>query len=210
MRPRTAHPGAINPDAKNDGAGAAARRQQIVSAAIVIIADLGYSGATFTNIAAQAGISPGLINYHFGSKDELLSAVMASVNADLDQAVADQASGAESCLEALEGMIIGFVRFCADHPAAMQAFRAIADGADTGKARHLSERSRDAALVELESMFEEGQREGEYRTFAPRPMAVALMAALAATPAELAHTEDADAYGQELAAIFAHATRPNQ
>ena len=34
------------------------------------------------------------------------------------------------------------------------------------------------------------------------------MAALAATPAELAQTEDVDAYGRELAAIFAHAARP--
>jgi AcrR family transcriptional regulator len=188
----------------------AARREQIISAAILVIAELGYRGATFTNIAAQAGISPGLINYHFGSKDELLSAVMGSVNAGLDQAMAEQASGAESYVEALEGMIIGFVRFCADHPAAMQAFRAIADGAESGKARQLSEHSRAAGLAELESMFEEGQREGEYRTFATRPMAVALMAALAATPAELAHTEDAEEYGRELAAIFAHATQPKR
>ena len=135
---------------------------------------------------------------------------MASVNADLDRTMADQASGAESYVAALESMIIGFVRFCADHPAAMRAFRAIADGARSGKARQLNEHNRQAGLAELESMFEEGQREGEYRAFATPPMAVALMAALAATPAELAHTQDADAYGRELAAIFAHATRPEQ
>ena len=86
--------------------------------------------------------------------------------------MANEASGAESYVAALEGTIIGFVRFCADHPAAMRAYRAIADGASSGKARQLSQHSREAGLAELESMFEEGQREREYRAFATRPMAV--------------------------------------
>jgi Bacterial regulatory proteins, tetR family len=41
----------------------AARRNQIVAAAIDTIAEVGYARASFARIAARAGISPGLISY---------------------------------------------------------------------------------------------------------------------------------------------------
>jgi AcrR family transcriptional regulator len=43
----------------------AARRDQIVRAAIETIAEEGYARASFVRIAQRASISPGLITYHF-------------------------------------------------------------------------------------------------------------------------------------------------
>src|SRR5262245_43842157 len=56
-----------------------ARRAQIVAAAIEIIADGGYSAASFARIAERLGISRGLISYHFAGKDDLMKQVVRDV-----------------------------------------------------------------------------------------------------------------------------------
>ena len=51
------------------------RAQQIVDAAGRVMARKGYGGTTMKDIAAEAGIAPGLIHYYFDSKEDLLLAV---------------------------------------------------------------------------------------------------------------------------------------
>ena len=48
-----------------------ARRAQIVTAAVDILAEDGFKAASLARIAQRAGISKGLILYHFSSKEEL-------------------------------------------------------------------------------------------------------------------------------------------
>jgi TetR/AcrR family transcriptional repressor of bet genes len=48
------------------------RRTQIVTALMAVIARKGYSGTTIQDIAQEAGLTPGLIHYHFDSKQEIL------------------------------------------------------------------------------------------------------------------------------------------
>ena len=48
------------------------RRRQIVEALLRVVADRGYTGATMPAVAAEAGLAPGLIHYHFKSKEEIL------------------------------------------------------------------------------------------------------------------------------------------
>ena len=56
-----------------------ARRAQIVESAIETIAEVGYVRASLARIAAAAGISKGVISYHFADKDELIQQVVAEV-----------------------------------------------------------------------------------------------------------------------------------
>lgn len=49
------------------------RRKQLIDATIACIARKGISGTTLTAIAKEAGLSLGLANFHFKSKDTLLS-----------------------------------------------------------------------------------------------------------------------------------------
>jgi len=49
-----------------------ARRAQITGALLAVIAHHGYEKATIQAIAAQANLAPGLIHYHFRSKQEIL------------------------------------------------------------------------------------------------------------------------------------------
>jgi AcrR family transcriptional regulator len=51
-------------------------RQQIVAAAMSSIAERGFHGTSLRSIAAAVGISPAALLRHFGSKDELLNAVL--------------------------------------------------------------------------------------------------------------------------------------
>lgn len=50
-----------------------ARRQQLIEATIETIAARGYSRTTLTDVARHAGLSHGLVNFHFQTKEGLLT-----------------------------------------------------------------------------------------------------------------------------------------
>lgn len=52
------------------------RRDELMEAAIMVIAKEGLHGATLSQIAVEAGMSTALVNHYFDSKDELLEATM--------------------------------------------------------------------------------------------------------------------------------------
>jgi TetR/AcrR family transcriptional repressor of bet genes len=52
------------------------RRRDLVEAAFQTFLDHGISGTTVARIGQQAGMSHGIVNYYFKSKDQLLSAVI--------------------------------------------------------------------------------------------------------------------------------------
>ncbi len=55
------------------------RRSQLVEVTIDSLAELGYVGTTLAQIAARAGVSPGLVAHYFGDKDGLLDAAFRSL-----------------------------------------------------------------------------------------------------------------------------------
>jgi TetR/AcrR family transcriptional repressor of bet genes len=83
-RPLRARP---DPDTPAREVQRAARRQQLIEGAIQAVARHGYAATTIAQIAAEAGLSHGLVGYHFNSKDELLSAVMAWLAEELDASI---------------------------------------------------------------------------------------------------------------------------
>ncbi|MFT4975450.1 MAG: TetR/AcrR family bet gene transcriptional repressor [Myxococcota bacterium] len=54
----------------------ALRRAQIVEGLLTVMATEGYSGASIQTIARTAELSPGLLHYHFGSKQDILIALL--------------------------------------------------------------------------------------------------------------------------------------
>lgn len=189
-----------------------ARRAQIVSATIETIAEIGYAKASFVQIARRAGISPGLITYHFAKREELMKQVMLTVHTSIDQALSARAGGAESYTAALRALIEGFVFYSAGRPKEIIAIGQIASASrDAEAARSWFEDQNAKTLAELEDMFREGQEVGELREFSPRVMAVSVIAAMEAAPAELMARPDTEVavYARELADLFEHAmSRP--
>lgn len=47
-------------------------RRRLIEAAVSALMDMGYSGMTLSAIARRAGLTTGAVQYHFGSKDDLL------------------------------------------------------------------------------------------------------------------------------------------
>jgi AcrR family transcriptional regulator len=52
------------------------RRQQLIDATIGVLARKGFSALTVSDVAKAAGLSVGIINFHFESKEKLLSACL--------------------------------------------------------------------------------------------------------------------------------------
>jgi TetR/AcrR family transcriptional repressor of bet genes len=59
------------------------RRKQMVDAAIAVIHEHGFAHATVARIAAQAGISAGMVHHYFADKDDLLFTTMRHLLAEL-------------------------------------------------------------------------------------------------------------------------------
>jgi len=55
------------------------RRCRLIEVTIDSLAELGYVGTTLAQIAARAGVSPGLVSHYFGDKDGLLDAAFRSL-----------------------------------------------------------------------------------------------------------------------------------
>jgi TetR/AcrR family transcriptional repressor of bet genes len=62
-----------------------ARRQQLVEATISCIAKLGLGNTTLAKVAQEAGLSQGIVNLHFDSKDNLLNETLRYVAKDYDE-----------------------------------------------------------------------------------------------------------------------------
>ncbi|QKJ87069.1 HTH-type transcriptional regulator BetI [Paramixta manurensis] len=72
------------------------RKEQLINAAFEAIGDVGLSGVTIALVAAQAGLSTGIVSHYFGDKEGLLSATMRKILRDLRDAVARCRDQAES------------------------------------------------------------------------------------------------------------------
>jgi AcrR family transcriptional regulator len=81
----------------------AERRSAIVDAAIEVYAQRGYRGSALADVAERVGVTPAGILYHFGTKEDLLLAVIAERDRRASEELTDMpiAGG----LESLRGII---------------------------------------------------------------------------------------------------------
>jgi len=84
---------------------APARRAAIVAATIRCLARDGYAGLTMKRVAAEAGLSPGILHYYFPDKRAILAAAAREVTDDLDRRVVAEARGARGARARLRALI---------------------------------------------------------------------------------------------------------
>ena len=65
-----------DPEKKGRKASKETRRQQLIEATIDSLARRGYSETTMADVADGAGLSRGIVNFHFESKEKLLVATL--------------------------------------------------------------------------------------------------------------------------------------
>src|SRR5688572_28406912 len=93
------------------------RRQQIVEGLLRVMAERGYERASIAEIAKAAGLSPGLVHYHFTEKQEILLTLVEQLAASVRERV-------KALLERAKGGARGQV------DAFLETFLATGDDAD--------------------------------------------------------------------------------
>ncbi|MBY8863403.1 TetR/AcrR family transcriptional regulator [Nocardia sp. CA2R105] len=76
-------------------------RERLISAAIELLGEKGYSRTTLVEIGQRAGLSRGLVTFHFGSKEQCMLAVVDAIRSNV-QAALESASSSVRGLEALD------------------------------------------------------------------------------------------------------------
>lgn len=190
------------------------RRERILGAAIDCLAVSGWHGTTLAAIAQEAGISRGLISYHFAGRDDLYSAVLEFVATEVFAAGSaemqpdiDAATTAEGKLRAY---ITGNLRFIAAHRREMAALNELMPNLRTpeGKPRFGPE-AEEPIIAGTALLFEYGVSTGEFRQGDSRFLALALRRCIdgAAVRIVADETFDVDGYGASLVQLFLDGVR---
>lgn len=189
----------------------AARRAQIVESAIETIAEAGYAQASLARIARRAGISKGVISYHFADKHELIQQVVAQILSAFDSymrpRIQAERSSAAAMLRVYIESNVAFMRTHRKHVLVLVDVLTNARRPD-GKPI-VSPKKYQAGVSELEQILRRGHRSGEFRRFSTRVMALTIRHAIDAIAPQMAAEPELDleAYSRELTTLFQLATR---
>jgi TetR/AcrR family transcriptional regulator, fatty acid metabolism regulator protein len=185
------------------------RRERIIEAAVTCLVRDGWHGATLAEIAKEAGISRGLISYHFDGRDDLHVAVLESVAATIFaagasemQAPIDAARTAEAKLRAY---IAGNLLFIAAHRREMTALRELMPNLRTPDGRpRFDPASEEPILAGTALLFDFGVSTGEFRAGDSRLLAFTLRRCIDAAATQISIDPEFDlvAYGDELTDLF--------
>lgn len=92
------------------------KRERILAAARACFGRLGFAGAKIETIAAEAGVSNGLLYQFFRNKQQLFEVVVDGLQRDWVRAMVRHDDPPASQAEALERMFRGSVAFTRSHP----------------------------------------------------------------------------------------------
>ncbi|WP_328616747.1 TetR family transcriptional regulator [Amycolatopsis sp. NBC_00355] len=193
------------PERSSESAVHAARRAQLVDAAIDVLARDGYAAASTVRIARAAGVSRGVLTYHFRDRADLIAAVVQSVYALAGAELGPRVVRAGSPRASLLAFIGGSVGFYAAHPRHLAALSAVFTAQERDGTRH-----HRTEMDDVGALLRAGVEAGEFRAFDVEIMAGTIRAALDAalvrvtadrTPAAAARVRD------ELVRTFDLATR---
>lgn len=144
---------------------ARARRDQIIQAAAEVVAEVGYASASTARIAERAGISKGVITYHFESKDEILRSVALRFFDRCGQEVEACIEAATTAYEQVHGWIKAELMFFAAHRIeSIAMFDIMANHRDPGFFRAFDDEV-TAETQRLAEILRRGQQQAEFRPF---------------------------------------------
>jgi AcrR family transcriptional regulator len=156
-----------------------ARREQIIEAGILTIADVGYGHASLARIAERAGISKSVISYHFDDKDELIELVVEKIYGDSWLATKPRLDAEPSAAGQLRAFIEAEIAYYVTHRERLLAIGSIVVNhrAPDGSLRYPP--GAEASVVRvLVGLLRAGQDSGELGNFDPLPIAVTVSYAI--------------------------------
>lgn len=161
----------------------AARRRQIAAAVRRLAAESGLDAVTIGAVAAEAGISVGLVQYYFATKDDLLVFAYEQVTADITDRVAVRIDKGETREEPIAAVVLGsLVEFLpldetrrAEHRI-VRAFRARA--LDNPALAQVARATWTTILNQLSTAVDNGKECGEVEADVDAELAATHLAAL--------------------------------
>jgi AcrR family transcriptional regulator len=156
-----------------------ARRTQIVDTAIRTIAARGYSKASLAEIAREAGISKGVISYHFQGKEDLLHAILARLLREPAEFIKERVGGCESALEKLSAYVRANFEFMRAHRSHYAALVDLWHGRDASEERcRFDAEAYAPSRGYLSKVLEAGAASGEIRALPAGTTASVIQAAI--------------------------------
>jgi len=153
------------------------RRNQIVEIAIQTIATQGFSQASLAEIAKKAGISKGVISYHFDGKEELVEEILRSLLRKPADFIKERVSRAASAVEKLRAYVEANFEFMKMNRVGYVALVDLWGQRDSGR-NSLNADAYEPSRHYLAHILEEGQRTGEMRAFPVMPTASLIQGAI--------------------------------
>jgi len=169
-----------------------ARREQIERSAAEVLAEVGYAGASVARIAQRAGVSKGVITYHFASKDEILRRVALRLFQECADHIAVHTSGTMTPAERLRAGISAELDFFSSRRV---EFRAMAEVMSNLRDTRFAREFDDVAITESKALAEllsQGQTRGQFRAFDVEEVAHLILGAKNAVLDRLAAEEKID------------------
>jgi AcrR family transcriptional regulator len=184
------------------------RRDQLVDCAIDALAELGFQGTSVAEVARRAGVSKGVVNYHFAAKDDLMFAAVAEIFDSIKEFLETRLRGT-SPERFVADYINAWVAYYRTRTRYMLAIREIwGNFRDDSGHQHFGPQAVAGELGVVQQVLEYGQANDSLGKFDARVMAVTIKASLDALLNQFATDPqlDLEAYGAELVTLFERAT----
>ncbi len=157
------------------------RRQQIAQGLLKVMARKGYEGATIADVAAAAGLTTGLVHYHFENKLEILLSVLEQLvarhEANLDEVLKE--AGGDPIQEVAAFIDVHLSLGPTADPDALACWITLSGEAiRQAKVRKAYEKSITSLTGRLEDIIRRGAAAGLFRSADPGAAATALVAAI--------------------------------
>lgn len=176
-----------------------------------MIAERGYSNASMAEIAKRAGVSKGVISYHFAGKRELIQEVVKTVMEKAGAVMLPRILAEHSAAGMLRAYIESNLEFLGSHRNHILAVANIAIAAREVDGKPIIDLTLgfQPAVRALQEMLRSGQERGEFREFPTRVMAVTIRNAIDSLATILAADPELDLklHATELTTLFNLATR---
>jgi AcrR family transcriptional regulator len=183
---------------------------------IEVIADLGFARASVGELARRAGVSKGVVTYHFAAKDDLIRAVIGDVIGSMAEYLEPRLIAAkpdrfpERFIATYVTAWAGYYRSHARQVLALvQIFNAFRD--ESGLTNPAF-RIRAGEVAAIERVLRLGQDMGRFGPFDPHVMASVIKVAVEDLLNQFVNDPDLDleGYATQLAALFERATRQDR
>jgi AcrR family transcriptional regulator len=192
------------------------RRDQLVDCTVDAIVELGFPRASVAEVARRAGVSKGVVTYHFPAKDDLIRAVIADELASMTEHMMSRMVAAEPDKfpeRFIAADIAAWIEYYRKHTrsviALVRIYNSFRD--ESGEPNSTLLQARAHEIVAMEQILTLGQARGTLGSFSAAVVAASVKALLDDLLIQFAADPDLDidAYGGELIAMFDRLTRPD-